>query len=254
MKCHEIEQSLVLYVDGLLSPDEKQMVEQHLNECATCRELLHTLLADDEALKDYISSKCAPPDFNQRVMAALLNESFSSPQHDSVIQRLVRFFIPKKSKPFSILYPVIPFAALLLVVIGLTSLWNQRSPAGDSFGRNQVAERDAELYMGTRIEAYTSTPKERIEQEGEFGSPSSSTELEGSEVGEPYFAGREVRRGGVAVTGGTEFIAQDGAFGYYMGDFLRYTTDTAVGQPVHASTYDPTNGTVSTGDVLRVKQ
>jgi predicted anti-sigma-YlaC factor YlaD len=66
MKCEEIEILLSAYVDGEVTEEEKQIVENHLNVCEVCQAMvaefsrLHTLYQEMER-------KEAPPDFRQRV-------------------------------------------------------------------------------------------------------------------------------------------------------------------------------------------
>jgi predicted anti-sigma-YlaC factor YlaD len=66
MKCEEIEILLSAYVDGEVTEEEKQTVENHLNVCELCQTMvtefsrLHTLYQEMERKK-------APPDFRQRV-------------------------------------------------------------------------------------------------------------------------------------------------------------------------------------------
>ncbi len=37
MKCDTVRNGLHAYLDGLLTPDEKEGIERHLAECAECR-------------------------------------------------------------------------------------------------------------------------------------------------------------------------------------------------------------------------
>ena len=37
ISCHIIQDILPLYVDGIVSEDTKEMVEEHLRECESCR-------------------------------------------------------------------------------------------------------------------------------------------------------------------------------------------------------------------------
>ena len=74
MECHDIEQYLVHYVDGLLTTDIEMIVEQHLDQCPACKALFDSYLADDQMLRGYITARCSPRDFNHKVMAALDND------------------------------------------------------------------------------------------------------------------------------------------------------------------------------------
>lgn len=43
LPCNVIEDLLPLYHDGVCSEDSKNLVEEHLKECASCKDVLHTL-------------------------------------------------------------------------------------------------------------------------------------------------------------------------------------------------------------------
>ena len=55
ISCHIIQDILPLYVDGIVSEDTKEMVEEHLRECESCRkeaEHMHCLLYTSPSPRD----------------------------------------------------------------------------------------------------------------------------------------------------------------------------------------------------------
>ena len=55
MSCPTDPEMLSAYVDGLLSPSERDQVEQHLAECETCPPLLAALRDEAEALRSALA-------------------------------------------------------------------------------------------------------------------------------------------------------------------------------------------------------
>ena len=45
ISCHVIQDILPLYVDGIVSEDTKEMVEEHLRECESCRKEAEHMLS-----------------------------------------------------------------------------------------------------------------------------------------------------------------------------------------------------------------
>ena len=52
MRCGHVRKRLATYVDGQLSPVERQGVERHVQDCETCRAALARLVRLDSALKE----------------------------------------------------------------------------------------------------------------------------------------------------------------------------------------------------------
>ncbi len=71
---HEaIQELLSSYVDGDLSPEQRRLVEEHLERCAACREDLHLLRETLDALHDLPDLR-APAGFTEAVLARLGEE------------------------------------------------------------------------------------------------------------------------------------------------------------------------------------
>lgn len=73
-KCHDIEDLLPLYSDGVLSDAEKQVVDDHLAGCATCRGEL-TYLQKTGRLVDQLPEIEEPPWFQQKIMVRVREEA-----------------------------------------------------------------------------------------------------------------------------------------------------------------------------------
>jgi hypothetical protein len=72
--CKDIENSLPLYAEDLLSADEKRAIEDHLAECVDCRKAL-TDLKKANAMTQVLSEVEPPPWFKQKIMARVRAEA-----------------------------------------------------------------------------------------------------------------------------------------------------------------------------------
>ncbi len=73
-KCHDIQKLLPLYEEGILSDAEKQVVEDHLAQCADCRREKAFLQKADQLVKNLPSVE-EPPWFQQKIMAQVREEA-----------------------------------------------------------------------------------------------------------------------------------------------------------------------------------
>jgi len=73
MNCKKIKKLLQLYIDDALTFGEKQLVEQHLEECSACRTELKSLSATAKLIKS-LPEVSTPPDFTQNIMAKISQE------------------------------------------------------------------------------------------------------------------------------------------------------------------------------------
>ena len=72
MNCKKIKKLLQLYIDNALTFGEKQLVEQHLEECSACREEHLKLKKIVSALNSISTQPAAvPADFTQNLMAKI---------------------------------------------------------------------------------------------------------------------------------------------------------------------------------------
>jgi len=73
MNCKKIKKLLQLYVDDALTFGEKQLVEQHLEECSACRTELKSLSASVKLIKS-LPEVSTPPNFTENLMAKISRE------------------------------------------------------------------------------------------------------------------------------------------------------------------------------------
>jgi predicted anti-sigma-YlaC factor YlaD len=76
MKCHEIKENLIFFVEGSLNPEKTNQVQKHLEECNECQAYylyIKSLLTiiEKEKIKDH------NPYFSMKVMERLKNHSGS---------------------------------------------------------------------------------------------------------------------------------------------------------------------------------
>jgi anti-sigma factor RsiW len=107
MNCKDIENSLPLYLDNLLSPADMRAVEEHLATCAQCKkELAHLQKAGK--LVDELAELEPPPWFKQRIMARVREEAEK------------KSFAQKWFYSLRIKIPVQVFATIFIVVLAGT--------------------------------------------------------------------------------------------------------------------------------------
>lgn len=76
MECNKIQEKLSEYIDGILTPDEKVFVEEHLKSCQRCRESLADLRKTIEHVKNL--EEIEPPAWlTQKVMTRVRAEAES---------------------------------------------------------------------------------------------------------------------------------------------------------------------------------
>jgi len=70
MKCKKIKKLLQLYIDNALTFGEKEMFEEHLKKCFTCRAELKSLSSIVKMVES-LSEISPPPDFTENVMSKI---------------------------------------------------------------------------------------------------------------------------------------------------------------------------------------
>ena len=106
MTCREIEDRLPAYLEDLLSPEEKEIIEGHLAVCSRCRRAVADLKKTDELVRD-LGEVEPPPFFEQRIMSRIREEA----GHKKGLLR--RLFYPLHIK-----VPIQALASILIAVIG----------------------------------------------------------------------------------------------------------------------------------------
>lgn len=70
VKCKKIKKLLQLYIDNALTFGEKQMVEEHLKECSTCRAELKSLSSIVKMIES-LPEISPPSGFTEKVMSKI---------------------------------------------------------------------------------------------------------------------------------------------------------------------------------------
>jgi hypothetical protein len=108
MECNDIQEKLSAYIEGIISPEEKMLVDEHLMSCQKCNESLSDLRKTVEYIHNL--EDVEPPSWlTQKIMTMVKAE----------IQ-------PKKSfiqKLFYPLYIKLPIEAVAVVLIAVTALY-----------------------------------------------------------------------------------------------------------------------------------
>ena len=108
MECKQIQAMLTPYLEGLVSPDEKQLVEQHLASCTQCTDAIEDLKKTAGLLRN-LEEVEPPPWFTQKVMARVREEA--EKKNVGVLERL--FF------PLRVKVPIQALATAMIVVLAL---------------------------------------------------------------------------------------------------------------------------------------
>jgi len=106
IKCHDIENLLPLYSEGVLSDAEKRAVEEHLSGCAACRKEL-AYLQQASQLVNHLSPVEEPPWFQQKIMTRVREEADK------------KSFAQKWFYPLRIKIPVQIAATLVIAVLAV---------------------------------------------------------------------------------------------------------------------------------------
>jgi hypothetical protein len=106
MNCKDIENSLPLYLDDLLSDADKRAVEEHLKACPKCAKALVQLQKTGKLL-DGLGGIEPPPWFKQKIMARVREEADK------------KNFAQKWFYPLRIKIPIQVFATIFIVVIAV---------------------------------------------------------------------------------------------------------------------------------------
>ncbi len=107
MECHDIRKNLSAYQEGLVSPEDQELMDQHLASCRACSTALYELNRTGEALKN-LKEVEPPPWMTQRIMARVREEAESK-----------RGFIQKLFYPLHIKIPLEAVATVLIAVVAV---------------------------------------------------------------------------------------------------------------------------------------
>jgi len=107
MECKDIRKNLSAYLEGMASPEDQELIDQHLASCRACSSALYELNRTGEVLKN-LKEVEPPPWMKQKIMARVREEAG---QKKGILQKL--FF------PLHIKVPLEAFATVLIAVIAV---------------------------------------------------------------------------------------------------------------------------------------
>ena len=107
MECQDIRKNLSAYREGMVSPEEQELIEQHLASCRSCSTALYELNRVGEAVKN-LKEVEPPPWMKQKIMARVREKA---EQRKGVFRKL--FY------PLHIKVPLEAFATVLIAVVAV---------------------------------------------------------------------------------------------------------------------------------------
>jgi len=108
MDCHNIQEMLSSYIEGVISPEESKLIDEHLSACSKCKEALYDLKKTLEYVQNL--EEVEPPEWlTQTVMTRIRSET---EPRKGILQKL---FYP--------LYIKLPIEAVAVVLIAVTALY-----------------------------------------------------------------------------------------------------------------------------------
>jgi hypothetical protein len=107
MECQEIRKNLSAYLEGMVAPEDQELIDQHLASCRACSTALYELNRTGEVLKN-LKEVEPPPWMKQKIMARVREEA--EPK---------KGFIQKLFYPLHIKVPLEAFATVLIAVVAV---------------------------------------------------------------------------------------------------------------------------------------
>jgi hypothetical protein len=107
MECHDVRKNLSAYLEGTVSPGDRELIDQHLASCRACSKVLYELNRTAEVLR-HLKEVEPPPGMKQKIMARVREEA--EPK---------KGFIQKFFYPLHIKVPLEAFAMVLIAVIAV---------------------------------------------------------------------------------------------------------------------------------------
>jgi hypothetical protein len=108
VECSNVQGKLSVYIEGMVSPEEKKLIDEHISSCSKCKEALYDL----KKTLDYVHNleDIEPPAWlTQKVMARIRSDA--EPKR-GILQKL---FYP--------LYIKLPIEAVAVVLIAVTAIY-----------------------------------------------------------------------------------------------------------------------------------
>src|SRR3974377_1412220 len=107
MECQDIRKNLSAYREGMVSPEEQELIEQHMASCRSCSTALYELNRAGEVVKNLREVE-PPPGMKQKIMARVREEA--EPKK-GILQKLF--------SPLRIKVPLEAFATVLIAVVAV---------------------------------------------------------------------------------------------------------------------------------------
>ncbi len=149
MECGQIQKRMPAYVDGMDSPEERRLIDQHLPSCPSCRKALEEYQKIRERLLS-LEEVEPPPGFAQRILAQVEEGETKG----GILKKL---FYP--------LHVKIPIQAIATIVIAVLAIQVYRSlepqkAAVQQYGVTVPAARLSHTLRGVRPRARMSSENE----------------------------------------------------------------------------------------------
>lgn len=152
MECHDIRKKLSAYLEGMVSPEDQELIDRHLASCRGCRTALYELNRTGEMLKN-LKVVESPPWMTQKIIARVREEAESR-----------RGFIQKLFYPLHIKVPLEAFATVLIAVIAVY-VFKAVEPEMEGLqapsSREPVIARQEAPYPANAPAAETQAPREK---------------------------------------------------------------------------------------------
>jgi hypothetical protein len=107
MECRDVRKNLSAYLEGMVSPEDQELIDQHLGSCRACSKALYELNRTGEVLRN-LQEVEPPPGMKQKIMARVREEA--EPK---------KGFIQKFFYPLHIKVPLEALATVLIAVIAV---------------------------------------------------------------------------------------------------------------------------------------
>ena len=107
MECRDVRKNLSAYLEGMVSPEDRELIDQHLGSCRACSKALYELNRTGEVLRN-LQEVETPPGMKHKIMARVREEA--EPK---------KGFIQKLFYPLHIKVPLEALATVLIAVIAV---------------------------------------------------------------------------------------------------------------------------------------
>jgi len=124
MDCGQIQKRMPSYVDGMDSPEERRLIDQHLPSCPSCRKALEEYQKDRERLRG-LEEVEPPPGFAPRIMAQIEEEE----KKGGILKKL--FF------PLHVKIPIQAVGAIVIAVLAI-QVYHSSEPQKAAIQRYEV--------------------------------------------------------------------------------------------------------------------